>query len=650
MSRYCYGCMKPLAEGASCDCGYQAGKQNDSHQLPVGTVLQQRYLIGRVLGQGGFGITYIGLDQLLETTVAIKEFYPHTLVARNVRQSLAVACADDNAQEQFRRSRDRFLKEARTLSKLNEVPGIVHVQNVCLENNTAYIVMEYLEGMDLKQHMLRQNKPLTAEETLRFFQPVLYSLQKVHEQGLIHRDISPDNIMVLKDGNIKLLDFGAAREVNREEQNRSFASELVVKQGFGPIEQYRENADLGPSADVYALCASMYYCMTGQVPNNAPDRFMGSDNVDWKKIPDLTDAQIAGLAKGMAIRAEDRFSSVEQLLHSLYDSREAPEEKPEVPKPAAFPGKKSRLPALAAAVLLLAAAAAGIRFLKAGPAEEKVTLEAPTVTAGETAAATEAHMEETVPPTETTLPPETQPEPAWKKNLLRSDKSWRSTDPVVGTDIPRKKIQAVYFLDTLAEAPEEAWDVSQNRDRSVLAWTGQNNNALELYIAGEGGVNGKLACSNLFSGYINLKTISFNNCFFSEDARSMCSMFANCKSLVSVDLTGLDTSGVTDMSYMFSSCECLKEIDLSSFDTSKVANMKRMFEYCRQLKELSVGHFDTQRVMNFESMFRSCEKLAKVDTEHFAVSDQADTTDVFILCGSLSPEYKSLGERKNSVN
>ena len=344
----CPGCMKEKQQRPVCEhCGYNENVPNYSHQLPVGTILQGRYTVGKALGQGGFGITYIGWDGSLQAPIAIKEYYPNSFVSRECAFSLGVHCAGEGAEEQFRLNRERFLREARILAKLSSVPGIVRVQNLFEENNTAYIVMEYVEGIDLKHYIRMRNRVLTWEKTLSVMRPILYALHKVHEAELVHRDISPDNIMILPDGTAKLLDFGAAREVADAEVDKELpqSTEAILKHGFAPMEQYRRRGSLGPWTDVYALCATMYYCMTGKVPNSAPERMLGDDNINWNQVPGLSRQQIQVLEKGMALVPENRVRTVKELYYGLFHNgateftqvKQIKENKPEEPAETELP-------------------------------------------------------------------------------------------------------------------------------------------------------------------------------------------------------------------------------------------------------------------------------------------------------------------------
>ena len=325
----CPGCME-IKSGTVCGhCGYDERRQNAPHQLQIGTVLLGKYLVGRALGQGGFGITYLGWNRYLETRVAIKEYYPSVFVERNATQNTTVVCRTEQLEEYYAENRMRFLREAKTLAKLQNVPQIVSIHDFFEMNNTAYIVMEYLQGSDLRSYVRDKGGHLSPEETFRILRPAMAALAEVHEADLVHRDISPDNIMLLRDGSVKLMDFGAVRNVNNPGVDKELtqATQAIVKHGFAPIEQYSAKGSIGPWTDEYALCATMYYCMTGRVPENATDRIDGETELDWERIPGLTEYQQQVLRKGSAIRARDRYATVRELMDALF-TRTAPMPQP----------------------------------------------------------------------------------------------------------------------------------------------------------------------------------------------------------------------------------------------------------------------------------------------------------------------------------
>lgn len=317
MKRFCYSCMEVFSgdEPICPHCGAPVRAETPVHQLRPGTVLDNRYLVGRSIGQGGFGITYIGRDNVLDMRVAIKEYYPNGYSTRNHRVSDTVTITDDDRDGFFRSGKEKFLREAKILAKFCDDPGIVGVRDFFEANGTAYIVMEYLNGVTLKEYITERG-PLPARGVFDLMHPIITVLGKVHEHGVIHRDISPDNILLLPDGRPKLLDFGAAREV-REGQSLS----VMLKLGYAPEEQYRRKGNQGPWTDVYALCATMYFCLTGRAPEESIERVWNNDENMVKPSEagsDIQPRQEAVILKGLAVKGEDRYQSMAELEAALY--------------------------------------------------------------------------------------------------------------------------------------------------------------------------------------------------------------------------------------------------------------------------------------------------------------------------------------------
>lgn len=313
---YCLYCMSPLGEREICPvCGTPAGTLGSDialpHQLPPGTILQERYMVGRVLGAGGFGITYLGLDLRLKMKVAVKEYFPMNQAARNPSVSLQVISYTGSASDDFLRGKQRFLDEAKTLAMIANLQAIVGVRDVFPENNTAYIVMEYIQGTTFANLVKERGGRIAPEELFPTVEPLFHALSSVHNQGLIHRDIAPDNLM-LENGRVRLLDFGCAREAGNQTMT------VILKHGFAPLEQYQKSGQ-GPWTDVYALCATLYYCLTGQTPPRATDRIRNDPLIAPSKMGvALSPAQEQALLKGLAVEPEDRFQSVEELRAALY--------------------------------------------------------------------------------------------------------------------------------------------------------------------------------------------------------------------------------------------------------------------------------------------------------------------------------------------
>lgn len=315
MENYCTYCMSPKPGDF---CGF-CGKRPDEyeplpHHLCPGSVLGNKYVVGRVLGEGGFGITYIGIDQLLGLKLAIKEYFPTGLVNRNHTATSAVSVNLGDAQASFERGRSRFLQEAKTLAKFSGESGIVGIRDFFNENNTAYIVMDYLDGITLRDYLQKYGN-LSFDAAVKLLTPVMNSLKKVHAQDLIHRDISPDNIMLMKDGQVKLLDFGAARNITGMDE-RSLS--VMLKPGYAPEEQYRTKGRQGPWTDVYALSATIYRAITGRTPDASNDRAF----VDELPLPSalgavITPGQEQALMKGLAVLQKNRYQSVDELLNGF---------------------------------------------------------------------------------------------------------------------------------------------------------------------------------------------------------------------------------------------------------------------------------------------------------------------------------------------
>ena len=305
-----------------------------THHLPPDTILHGKYLLGRAIGEGGFGITYEGRDLALDLKVAVKEYYPSGFVTREATVTGTVQPFAGTQGDFFLKGRERFIEEARSLARFSSMPGIVSVRDFFPENGTAYIVMEFIEGQTFKSYLQNMGGRLPAVQVLDMMRPVMHSLAAVHAAGLIHRDISPDNIMISHDGYMKLLDFGAAKEF-AESGNRSLS--VMLKPGFSPEEQYRSRGVQGPWTDIYALCATMYRAVTGVMPEESSER-LRQDTLQTPAqlgIP-MPPAQEAALLKGMAVLQENRWQDVPSLMAAM-DPDYATATVSRVPAPAPMP-------------------------------------------------------------------------------------------------------------------------------------------------------------------------------------------------------------------------------------------------------------------------------------------------------------------------
>lgn len=293
---------------------------DNQHQLKNGTVLNGKYRIEKVLGEGGFGITYRAVDTTLDLEVAVKEYYPAGCVTREISSGNTVTAFTGEKQEIYSAGREKFINEARTLGKLTGQKGIVSVRDYFQENNTAYIVMEFLDGITLKEYLKQAGGRISPEEALALMEPVVKSLAEVHKHGLIHRDISPDNIMIMTGNRVKLMDFGAARDVSL---NGEKSLSVMLKPGYAPEEQYRTRGEQGPWSDIYALCATVYRCITGQIPVEAMERVRRDELQAPSALGismDKTKEDV--LMKGLAVFAEDRIRSAQELYTAWYGAQE----------------------------------------------------------------------------------------------------------------------------------------------------------------------------------------------------------------------------------------------------------------------------------------------------------------------------------------
>lgn len=297
--------------------------EKNSYSLQRNTGLIGRYVIQKVLGQGGFGITYLGIDKLYGNKVAIKEYYPQKIAMRKAQYEDVVTVTSIEEKNNYNKGKKRFLDEAQVMARFNKNEGIVKILDFFEANNTAYIVMEYLEGITLKQYLGKYGV-LQFRNLIEMMLPLREALIEIHSQGLIHRDISPDNIMVQHNGKLKLMDFGAARDYT-ESGNKSLT--VILKPGYAPPEQYQTHGVQGPWTDIYALCATIYKCLTGITPPDAiarvmDDKFKEPDQLDGKLSPDIKKI----LWKGMNIFPEERYQDIGEFGEDVYDALFMPEE------------------------------------------------------------------------------------------------------------------------------------------------------------------------------------------------------------------------------------------------------------------------------------------------------------------------------------
>ena len=321
----CINCMEEKPEGQSiCPyCGYDEEITEERiDQLKPGSLLNDRFVVGRPLGRGGFGITYIAWDNSLQRKVAIKEYLPKGMAMRNT-ENTTVTC-DEDSREAFLRGVEKTIEESRKLARLSHLGSVVNVYDCFKANGTAYIVMELLSGQNVKEK-LNKDGAFSFEDTLKIIKPVLETLATVHKEGIIHRDISPDNIFICDNGKIKVLDFGSAKATQgNEEKSRT----IILKRGYAPKEQYIAKSIQGPYTDIYSVSATIYKMLTGVTPPDGLDRALEPEEDRLKDIAELVQLPApaaAAIMKGMAINPQDRIQSAEELLEELQKEDKKPD-------------------------------------------------------------------------------------------------------------------------------------------------------------------------------------------------------------------------------------------------------------------------------------------------------------------------------------
>lgn len=314
----CLNCLNTYEEGVKvcphCGLGnwkYQAAEK----ALELGTMLKSRYKIGTVIGDGGFGITYRAVDMNTGKGVAVKEFYPREVVARSSMDHTTVKLVNRDNTAQFQKGLNSFLEEANGLARFNNTDKIVNVYDFFEQNGTAYIVMEYLRGKSLSRYAKDHGGKISVSAAINVIMKMCEALSYVHGAGMVHRDISPDNIFVEKTGKIKLIDFGAAREsYGNEEKTLS----IVLKPNYAPPEQFRKKSRQGPWTDVYALGATVYKLLTGRTPDQAIDRIMEDEmQVPSRYNPEVPLFLDRIVMKMMAPKIEDRFQNCDEVRREM---------------------------------------------------------------------------------------------------------------------------------------------------------------------------------------------------------------------------------------------------------------------------------------------------------------------------------------------
>lgn len=316
----CENCFKEISSPFCTNCGYNpAVTQSDPTMLRPGSILLGKYIVGKVIGKGGFGVTYLAYDVTTNRKVAIKEFFPYGVALRTAGTTTVSVSSMENANA-FKLGAEKFYNEAKLVSKFNGNPNIVGVHEFFYENDTVYFAMEYLEGHTLKDH-IAEHGPISAAQALFIMQNVANALMAAHSSNVLHRDISPDNIILCDNGDVKLIDFGAARQVVAE-HSQSFS--VILKPGFAPLEQYQKKGNQGPWTDIYSLGTTIYYSLTEDIPEDPMSRIDDDEAFSSNKF-NINEELWAVISKAAGLKIEDRYADIFMLKNDLSRISFAPE-------------------------------------------------------------------------------------------------------------------------------------------------------------------------------------------------------------------------------------------------------------------------------------------------------------------------------------
>lgn len=328
IDKICFGCMNEIENPDQvCPiCGYnkrESEKRQKSKCLRPGTIVRENYLVGKVLGVGGFGITYLSKNLKTDQILALKEYFPAEIAYRDIDGPSGKKILVDGSQKRkfYEIGLQNFEKEAKNLLLFQQLDGIVKVENYFRENETAYIAMEYVRGISLKAYLNKREKPLSEKQVLKMIRPVLYALEKIHDMGMIHRDISPENLILDRSGKVTLIDFGAARMATGDETK---SLTILLKHGYAPIEQYQSKGRQGAWTDIYALCATLYELLSLRIPKRSMER-VGRDDMPslyelarQDKMMHVSDHISDVIQKGMEVYQENRYQDIASFGMALY--------------------------------------------------------------------------------------------------------------------------------------------------------------------------------------------------------------------------------------------------------------------------------------------------------------------------------------------
>ena len=628
----------------------------------------------RKLGEGSFGGVY-----------EIRRTLPDGTVERAALKKLTVPKDPGEIEELYERSYDSatitahfreqmqdLVREYAFMQKLGENPNVVHCQDLRTIQHEDGIGWDIYIRMELLNPLKKWlDDRYDERRVIRLGLNICGALNGCHKRNIIHRDIKPENILVTDDGRFKLGDFGIAKVSEKTATGTLTGTYSYMAPEIANRQHY------GASADIYSLGLVMYWMMNEctlpflPLSKKIPSGIQRQEAQDRRFSGEPIPAPINGslelteiVLKACAFDPKERYHSVQELAEDLkwhYQNlrsgtvrKPKPANQPRTggweeptlgtgktyePPMQEEPPKKERkrwkpLAVAGVALMILATVGLGISISartqreKPESAEVVHTLQIPTV---ETTPAITASVPET------TLPPETEPV---KIHIMAAAADLTSMDWDKGAEQPfwgqtkylRSDVKSVTFRGTLDGAPDDAWDVSEEKDRSILAWMESGN----LIMAADGKIASNPNASCLFAYFENANAIDFGDCFDTSMVTDMQFMFSDCSSLSELDVSGFDTSMVTDMSAMFQGCNRLTYLDVSGFDTSMVTNMGCMFSGCSSLTRLDVSGFDTSRVAGMNLMFIDCSSLTELDVSGFDTSEVTGMVEMFFGCSNLT--------------
>ncbi|MBQ5360526.1 MAG: BspA family leucine-rich repeat surface protein [Lachnospiraceae bacterium] len=617
--------------------------ENPVRILPPGTILGRgHFTITAFLGQGGSALTYKARREDPEEEVVVREYYPEEIAMRDL-DGYKVRPAGPDVEEEYEQGLEEFMDAGDMLRSLAGVPNMIRVRDAFTAYGTAYITGDYIDGLPLSA-ILQQKRRFTFDEALDCLQGVMKALIRVHEAGLIHGNINPSNIMV-SNGEACLIDFSTGDHMAalQGHQNRKETG-ISRTGGYAAPEQMTGAAAEAAWTDVYGIAATLYRMITGDEPDDAGIRMNGyllPPPADI--VAGVTLDQSDVIMKGMALDTEERYQSMEEFLNALEACREN--------KKAATTREGTRkksvhplLPEVIVLILCILIGAAGLfavsRFRPSGGSSSAGSGKNPPEEAESTEAVPEqdSSEQENLPGAESTQKVETKHLRAdiGVSGDMRMGGNPNVNEYVFGnTSCRREDIEAVTFVNSLEGKPDTAWDVSEEGNGEVYAWVEGEH----LFIGADGRISLPADCTGLFSFYTNVKTIDFGSGIDTSGVTDMTFMFKQDMQLTGLDLSGFDTSRVESTDRMFTQCRSIKSLDLSGFDTSVHTNMLGMFAHCVNLTDLDVSSFDTSKVTTMAFLFYNCSAVRELDIRSFDTSLVRSGRCMFLDCKDLKDLY-----------